>query len=208
MAHQIPHQLPVHDDRRLPNGAKVDFGNTRKPKLKPLKPKPKKQAPPSKKKATPIATSDSYAGSSFHLSPEAMALPKPTFKSTLSPPPNPVTAYPAGSVPTTPSMYTQPMMAQQLPMMMGQSHMMMPMPPPMMPPNIHPGFTYQVNPQGYIVYPQPGAGAAPPMGNHGPITTHFQQPMQFPPQHQPQHQLMMQPQGQKISFNDLIESLK
>lgn len=267
------------DDRRLPNGAKVDFGHgsqTRKTKPKPAVPPDKaKSAKPkgnksrakspllpngdkpdyssfhgkpavngdkplangnsngngnkSKKKpqvpqSTPMVSGDSYAGSSFHLSPEAVALPKPTFKTKLPPPSNLLTAYPAGLAPAASPMYPQQapfMMNQQVPgqpqpqqvpgpgqpqPMLGHPHQRlpqgqpMPHPPHPIPANVHPGFTYQVNPQGYIVYPpQPGAGPVPGYG--GPITTHFQQPM--PLVHPTQQQ-----QGQRITFADLMSSQK
>ena len=276
MAHQVPHQVPVHvEDRRLPNGAKVDFGHgaqTRKTKPKPAVPpdkakgaKPKgnrnrakspllpngdkpdyssfnakptangdkpiangngnklkkKQQQQQNTQSTPMALGDSYAGSSFHLSPEAVALPKPTFKTKLPPPSNLLTAYPAGLAPATaspmypqrtPYMMNQPVpghpqpqhvLGQPQPMLGQPQHIpqgqLMPHPPHPIPANVHPGFTYQVNPQGFIVYPpQPGAGPVPGYG--GPITTHFQQPM---PQVQPTQQ-----QGQRITFADLMGSQK
>ncbi|CAN3502374.1 hypothetical protein DICA1_E08878 [Diutina catenulata] len=233
MAHSLPHQIPVHvDDRRLPNGAKVDFGHGAPPKKKksrkpasdkPTQPqksekksqKSKQQMPngqkpqfgpdkPKKpaKKSTAMAPSDSYAGGSFHSSPEAVALPKPSFSK--SPPKNAVTAYPSGSVPATPHQSTpQASRAPNgaMPMApnpaMGAYPMMPPMMVPNMPANIQSGFTYQVNPQGYIMYPpQPGAGPAGAV----PYVTHFQHP--------PPYAAPVVPQGQKISFSDLIGSSK
>ncbi|KAK6458075.1 enhancer of mRNA-decapping protein 1 [Scheffersomyces xylosifermentans] len=200
-------------EQSLPNGDKPNFGASN-------------EIPTSnKKKDKNIAAveDNSYAGSSFHSSPAALNLPKPSFKSSSSPkqsangisddvtqqsPPTPaqtipivaapppqfpVTAYPPGSVPA--------------PMRPNSFY------PPQyapQPPYIQPGFAYNVNPQGYIQYQYPPFHH--PMGQN-PIVTHYQQPSPYPP-----NSANTPPStgtagtstagGQKISFNDLLGSAK
>ncbi|ODV78090.1 uncharacterized protein CANTADRAFT_7549 [Suhomyces tanzawaensis NRRL Y-17324] len=205
----------------LPNGDKPNFGGA----TKAVTSKKTKSAQPKDKKLPAEAT---YAGSSFHSSPAALALPKPSFKSStksssgpsdevadsgassastasspssqvVHPPPQyPVTAYPPGSI----------VPPNGMPMY----------PPPQhhMPPNqfIQPGFVYNYTPQGYIQYQYPpGSGhfpqMQPPHPISNPITTHFQQPL--PPVGQAPANAHMHASsngGHKISFNDLLGSSK
>lgn len=206
----------------LPSGEKPNFGNKSKKgkktaeKTVPVDGKNKKS---SSKKSTP-APEETYAGSSFHSSPAALNLPKPTFKTSpksatsptavsdgvtlpsVTPPQFPATAYPPGSA---------------IPPNMPHGH---PHQSPHHNNQVQPGFSYHVTPQGHINYPYPH-GAPPPVG-YPMITSHYQYPgvgyppaqglYPPPPQHYQvphvqvqQHQPL---QGQKISFNDLLGSAK
>lgn len=228
----------------LPNGAKVDFGNNSTDNLT----SGKKLSSKDKKKSSALSASvseDSYAGSSFHSSPSALALPKPSFKTLpkqpgaksidvsspagvstvlasgapipvqggVAPPRYPAAAYPLGSgFPMVP-LHS----GQQQPQVMMLVHP----PPPPLAPYIQQGFSYQVTPQGYIHYPfmmgQPPSGPGvnpqqfqlqPTLGHVPPgqgmlqqvFTSHFQ-PGVSPPVGKSQI-------GQKISFNELIDSSK
>lgn len=183
-----------------------------------------------------------YAGSSFHSSPEALNLPKPSFKTspkpsgniangsvdnttsgapshTVSPPQYPVTAYPPGSGVPQPGMFP----------------MNYPQPPPMNPMGaglnqqsfIQPGFQYQFNSNGNIMYPNFPPGPGPHTGPHPgpqnqppqgvPPMPNFAGQLPFPQQppssngypiYTSHYQNPTSSQGQKISFNDLLGSTK
>lgn len=265
------HAEPI---RKLPNGQLVDFGhNKTKKNNKNTKTNDKKKdkrisqnLPDGSKpvfntndsntttntntnnnnnsKKTKKKPEEVYAGSSFHSSPEALNLPKPSFKTspkpsgniangsadnttsgttngapshTISPPQYPVTAYPPGSGIPQPGMF--PMNYQQPPSMnpmgVGLNQQSF----------IQPGFQYQFNSNGNIMYPNVAPGHAPGHG-HGPgpqnqppqgtpPMPHFvgqlpfaQQPPNGYPIYTSHYQNPTSSQGQKISFNDLLGSTK
>ena len=162
---------------------------------------------------------ESYAGSSFHSSPEALALPKPSFKSSPKQPslplgqPSPQTPGLQHSPNQTPN--HQPANQQFSNQNAGMNlhpafvYQGMPaIPPPRYPvasyPNSvpqHPGFEYYASPQGYInyLYP-PTAVPQAPMPLHSQSFVHPQN------LHAPQPQFA--PAGQRITFNDLMNSSK
>ncbi|CUM53393.1 unnamed protein product [Debaryomyces tyrocola] len=186
------HSKKKNNDSFLPSGEKPNFSNDKSSK-KATKPKEKK----------PLITEDTYAGSSFHSSPAALNLPKPSFKTSPKandakqhtiepdyhinpqarappqlpvnvPPQHPVTAYPAGNgVPNVPTA---------------------PSNPTVFPPGNHyaqPGFSYYVTPQGYINYQYPHVPPPPPpQGSGFPMVApqYQQQSQQQPPQQQPPRQ--------------------
>lgn len=246
MAHELPLQLPPKPKGakekprpRLPNGDTPNFGpakekklpsNTRSGENKPKLRKPKKKAAPPATNATSTSPQqdaarpdDSYAGSLFHLSPEALALPKPLFRS------SPQSA--ASSMPQAPAnMASQmqnapPVTPLQQPTLMGLQtpmhqtpnrppHMpnlppafvyqgMPPAPPPQYPVTSYAaapygGFHYSANPQGFINYLYPPAAVPqPPL----PMQSY---PLGAPMQQAPAHPYVQQ--GQKITFNDLMGS--
>ena len=193
------HSKKKNNDHVLPNGEKPNFFNEKSSK-KATKPKEKK----------PLITEDTYAGSSFHSSPAALNLPKPSFKTSPKtndakqhttepnyhvnpqvntppqhsvnvPPQHPVTTYPAGNgVPNIPTV---------------------PSNPTAFPPRNHyaqPGFSYYATPQGYINYQYPQVPPPPPpQGGVYPMVApqYQQQPQQHPQQHpQPQPQPQQLPQ--------------
>ncbi|KAL7666444.1 Enhancer of mRNA-decapping protein 1 [[Candida] zeylanoides] len=201
----------------LPNGQKPVFNppNTNK--------KSSKTGKRSQTNSTPEAgAEETYAGSSFHSSPAALNLPKPSFK-TASPKARPEAAH------------TSPLQQQQQ-----QQHPIQPVsqypvfrqggppgpvypvapytastiPPVFATPNqnpmiyrgnqfVQPGFSYHHSPQGFINYHQsapqhPVQHMAPAPQCNGYAMQQFASP-----QHHPNYPVM-QPQGQKISFNDLI----
>lgn len=153
---------------------------------------------------------ESYAGSSFHSSPEALALPKPSFKSSPKQP--------------------TPVLGQQSPIQpvsqqhannnstnMGINHMNVNLnpafvyqgipavPPPRYPVTSYPagpyhiGYDYRSAPQTFFNYPYLPAGI--PQGHV--------QPQQFvPPQQVLSANQQFAPSGQRISFNDLMNSSK
>lgn len=214
------HKLP----QRLPNGEKPDFGGEskkkgRKPKKEPKKEKDVKvkemkvkdikvrdlKVKDSKKEAKPKdVKKDCYAGSSFHSSPEAVALPKPSFAA-ASPKPIPAAAAPQPSPNYSPASFVKsPPQASPL-----QPNMAVPQ--QNYAPNIHfnPAVMYQgVPPMGPPRHPVTFApGASPPgfeyFARQGYINYHYPPQPQFAPQPYPQHN-----PGQKISFNDLMGSSK
>lgn len=203
---------PVPQPKRLPNGEKPDFGG-KKAKLPLLPNGEKPNFSPSSDKSLQSPNGDkagkktkakkggaakpkpgkkgeeSYAGSSFHSSPEALALPKPSFRSSPKTNTQPIES-PVQPVHQSPYP-VQPFMYQGMP----------PIPPPQYPvtaypPGFLPGFNYTTNNQGFInyLYP-PSAVPQPPM------------PMQSYP-FQPQPAYPSAPAGQKISFSDLMGSSK
>lgn len=129
---------------------------------------------------------EGYAGSSFHSSPEALALPKPSFKTSpksklaqapISEQAPPVTQSPS-SIPPSRESPAQQNYSRPMPMAMPFVYQgMPPQGPPQYPVVAHPqampqgtgpnpglyqpGFNYTVNPQGYINYHYP-PGAVPP----------------------------------------------
>lgn len=146
---------------------------------------------------------DSYAGSSFHSSPAALALPKPSFKASPKPAAAPLQS------PVQTNVHTGPTGLNMPPAFVYQG--MPPSGPPRYPVTAyppsgpyHPGFNYNANPQGFInyLYP-PSAVPQPPIPMQsyplGPPPVQ-QYPQQF---HAPQ-----QPQAQKITFNELLGSSK
>lgn len=216
-------ETPEHPNTKapvLPSGDKPNFGNKGPKKGKKVAEKapaePKQKRPSKKGTSVPEET---YAGSSFHSSPAALNLPKPTFKTSpksaatapvgptmaalpgMTPPQFPATAYPPGSgIP--------PNVPHQMPHQMPHHNS-----------QVQPGFSYQVTPQGHINYSFPHG--APPVG-YPMVTSHYQYPgVNYPPArglyppppqqfHVPHVQAPQQQasQGQKISFNDLLGSAK
>ncbi|KSA02500.1 Enhancer of mRNA-decapping protein 1 [Debaryomyces fabryi] len=206
------HSKKKNNEPVLPNGEKPNFFNE-KPSKKTTKPKEKKTT----------ITEDTYAGSSFHSSPAALNLPKPSFKTSpkanhaaqnttdssyhispqanvqhlvSAPPQHPVTAYPAGN--GAPNIPTAPSNPNAFPP--GS-------------PYVQPGFSYYVTPQGYINYQYPHVPPPPPPPQGGVfpmVAPHYQQqPQQQPQQHRPHHLPQIAPQqGQRISFNELLGSSK
>lgn len=156
---------------------------------------------------------ESYAGSSFHSSPEALALPKPSFKSS----PKQQTPVLDHQSPIQPVLQQNPTNNHNT-TVSGNGHVGMNLhpgfvyqgmpaaPPPRYPVvaypasgHYHPGFDYRNVPQGYGNYPYLPSGV--PNG-HLP-------PPQFvaPPQAHPMNQHFA-PGVQRISFNDLMNSSK
>lgn len=206
--HKEKHQDKPHDkqqqQRKLPNGEKPDFGGEAKESKKNRKPKKgaKKDAGANKNTAGSVSASgkkEGYAGSSFHLSPEAVALPKPSFAVAS---PKPAGAVPQVSpvqhqplVPVHPTLVPMPQNGYNFnPAVMYQG--MPPVGPPRFPVTYSlapggspPGFNYFAH-QGGINYQHPPAGAP-----------HYAMPYPYPPMPQPQQQF-----GQRITFNDLMGS--
>uniref|UniRef100_A0A0L0NY54 Enhancer of mRNA-decapping protein 1 n=1 Tax=Candidozyma auris TaxID=498019 RepID=A0A0L0NY54_CANAR len=231
----------------LPNGEKPNFGE--KPEAKKLNGKGKKEGNASKdheggKKSKKknangsgpavAKAEEGYAGSSFHSSPEALALPKPSFKTS---PKQKQTETPAasasstatsvsqsrnspvqhlpqrpismGAVPATPFVYQgmPPQGPPQFPVV-AHPHAMPPGPGP-----YQPGFSYTVNPQGYINYQYPPGAVPPPH----PLGMAFGYPQPYPPPHSmpsgPQNPANTSASsaplgGHKITFNELMSSSK
>ena len=196
----------------LPNGEKPRFSNDAKPRKK--SPKDSKDKGPSenkkgKRQLSPAAvkSEETYAGSSFHSSPAALNLPKPSFKPSPKTAPVTLPAGPAGIVASVPVPGSVPSVSGSVPGsgpmypngMVGPNQGMPPMgaviPPG--PPNMYaqPGFSYSVTPQGYINYQYP-----PYMPHQPPY------PQMAPPQPQPipaAHPSQTE-NGQKITFNQLL----
>lgn len=216
-----------HHQQVLPNGEKPNFGTESKAPKKKLKKKnntnnsvpPKAQANgPSHAAAVSnkaVGNSndksmkeESYAGSSFHSSPEAVGLPKPSFRAS----PRPNASSLRGPTPQTPTqVHTSPNVGvpNMHPAFFYQG--MPPAGPPRYPVTAYPpggqflpGFNYNANSQGFInyLYP-PTAVPQPPI----PMQSYpLGPPVQLFPQQQQQQYL--QPQAQKITFNDLMGSSK
>ncbi|KAG7195460.1 uncharacterized protein KQ657_003222 [Scheffersomyces spartinae] len=197
-------------ERLLPNGTKVDFGNNSTDTFissKKLSSKDKKKSSALTSLSASVSE-ESYAGASFHSSPSALALPKPSFKtlpkqptansinesspagvSTIlasggSIPTQGGTAplrYPAAAYPLGSGFPMVPVQAgrQQQPQVMMLVHP----PPPPLAPYIQQGFSYQVTPQGYIQYPfmmgQPPSG---PVMNQSQMQLQHVTPGQIPPE--------------------------
>lgn len=270
MAHEMP--VPIHgtNDRRLPNGEKVDFGNNskrngpnhqrkasnnhgKKNKLTTAEPslpngsKPDFGSDKKQKDYGYDSSSDSshhssardnkdgrdkkkngkkqgkkedvFAGTTFHSSPEALNLPKPSFKSSSpkAEPQHPVTNYP--------SPYHMPNSTGPVPQpAMGPNGSMYPIANGMVGGGLPVGLPMQGT-----LYPGQMVPGAPGANYYPYYNQQYQHPLQqYPPQqHPPQHQLPpqdtkqppaypVQPfpatsaatQGQKISFNDLLGSSK
>lgn len=154
---------------------------------------------------------ENYAGSSFHFSPEALNLPKPSFKSSPRP------AQESLTTPTTPSWTPETQVVQKTSMLLNspsagpiQNPQAASFPNPLNHynmPFVQPGYGYsydsRVLPNGYLaqlpsfhqassLYPQPQHPQYAPIN--------FSPPSFVPPS---------QPfLGQKVSFNDLISSAK
>lgn len=238
------------EDRRLPSGGKVDFGNKKKNhsrqnskiKDKPSLPdgskpvfnddeKSKGRNDKDRKKDNKKKV-DAYAGSSFHSSPEALKLPKPTFKSSPKPTASslqekqPIPIPQQMAIPGNPNQMPMPVYPNQPPV---QGHPM-------------PNYPYYYYPQPMMMNPNmsqpPNAQNAPnaqqptkeqlgspmPMMNQypgqvpgyyhpyfmnsppNPNQPHPSQP--FPQQVPPGTTSPPNHEGQKISFNDLLGSSK
>lgn len=217
-------------EQSLPNGAKPDFGNE----------KPAKKSNGSKKKPAlpngqkPVFLDDdttkmkkssskskpgeeTYAGSSFHSSPAALNLPKPSFKSS---PKSGNASTVAAPNPVSPIQYQQAQSPAPTPVpVQGPVNYLPqagiprvgPMGPPQYPvtsyPNGNVGFTYTHAPNGFVNFQYPSAPPHPhPFSNT--INNNF---TGYPPMYYPQPPQPPAPQqqgGQKISFNDLLSSSK
>lgn len=218
----------------LPNGEKPNFGNESKAGKKKLKKKSNNNnntnpntnnkvlsnglavnstAVSKSAQANPDDKSKKgeggYAGSSFHSSPEALGLPKPSFRAS----PKPTGANLQGQTPQTPSQMHSPVNGGVPNLHNAFFYQGM---PPAGPPRYpvtsyppsgpyHPGFNYNANAQGFINYLYPPTAVPQP-----PI------PMQSYPLGPPAHlfaqhlqqQQFQQPQAQKITFNELMGSSK
>lgn len=222
----------------LPNGEKPNFysdgskSSTKKKKSeqiqqssdRPGNDKHSKKSNKSKDKKSAI-TEDTYAGSSFHSSPAALNLPKPSFKTS----PKQSNEIQASSEPIYPPVNASsehiypPVNASSehiyAPVNAPPQHPVTPYPignpgnngprfptnPMMIPPGnnfVQPGFTYNVTPQGYINYQYPHAPPPPPLAGAFPMVA-----TPYPPQLPPHHHLGPQ-HGQRISFNELLGSSK
>lgn len=248
-------QLPpiTGDDRRLPSGGKVDFGNKKKNhsrqnskvKDKPSLPdgskpvfnddeKSKGKYDKEKKKDNKKKV-DAYAGSSFHSSPEALKLPKPTFKSSPKPSASNLQKQPIPipnqmPMPGNPNQVPMPGYPNQPP---AQGHPMPNYPyyyypqPMMMNPNMpQPPNTQQPQQPPNTQLPQQPSkeqlGPPMPMMNQFPgqvpgyYYPYFMNSPPNPNQPHPQPHQQVPPgttspsnhEGQKISFNDLLGSSK
>lgn len=146
---------------------------------------------------------ESYAGSSFHSSPEALALPKPSFRTSPKPTAVPVqTQSPVLAAAINTKQNVHPAMFYQG---------MPPAAPPRYPVTAYPpngpgvpGFNYHASPQGFInyLYPPTAVPQPPiPMQSYplGPPVAHYGHHQPLPPQ---QHQ----PTAHKITFNELMGS--
>lgn len=208
-------------EQSLPNGAKPIFNIDDESDL--TKNSKKQNKSNKDKKGN---TEETYAGSSFHSSPAALNLPKPTFKS--SPPQSSTSLQQAGSKELRTPIIQQPTMQQPSmqqpmhhiqnpvtaysPLAPGALHPNEQLPGPMMyKPYVQPGFSYQVSPQGYISYPYlqhgpPGPGPVP--ANYNLVTSHYQPSWNF--QNPPPTKSINEAQnsGHKISFNELLGSSK
>lgn len=205
-----------YSEPSLPDGAKPVFGNEKKSNTYYDSDSSNSSGKEKKKNVNAKKTNkdkDVFAGSTFHSSPEALNLPKPSFK-IASPKPemkNPVTNYP--------SPYYNPG-PQQIPPPQGTVNPGM----PQMPMNfagMGPGPVAGMDPRmnypgqmvpgapGYYPYfnPQHGQHSQPPVQQHPP---QYQLPLQsqqakLPPSHPVQPFPADSTSGQKISFNDLFK---
>lgn len=211
----------------LPNGDKPNFSSGKESYDKPSNDYGKKNK-----------LEENYAGSSFHSSPAALNLPKPTFKS-----PKQVNDE-ASSPSVTPIVKSQVLSVQaaqvtqtaQNTQNLNVANIGIPHPPPQYPVTMYqptpgqlnnplaynshghyiqqPGFTYQYNPQGYVQYQYPYQ--APQQGPYGIVPLGVQPPIpngQLPlPPHHPNHvhpmYALAPAKEQKITFSDLLGSVK
>lgn len=219
---------PKHQQQLLPNGERPNFGHESKTSKKKLKKKNinNNSNTPNKAHASGLANTaaaasnpqgnsndkskkgdESYAGSSFHSSPEAVGLPKPSFR--VSPKPSTADIKSQGQTPQTPTQVHPTTGAPSLhPAFFYQG--MPPAGPPRYPVTAYPsagqylpGFNYNANSQGFInyLYP-PTAVPQPPI----PMQSYpLGPPVQLFPQ---QQQYLQGPQAQKITFNQLMGSSK
>lgn len=227
MVHERPvtiHKGPV----TLPNGEKVDFGNNVKnhrrktsnnkrdqkklPQSLPDGAKPVFEGKQDKKEKTNGVhdkindekkknkkKDDAYAGTTFHSSPEALNLPKPTFKASpkLS---NPVTSYPSPYHPVQPQGQPQ-VQPQSQPQFQSQGH-------PQSHPQQFPPMQAQSGP-----VPQAAPMYMPMMGM--PMLHPALYPQSYPPQY-PHYAIPQQMypgpapayNSQKISFDELLGNSK
>lgn len=228
---------PKHQHQLLPNGEKPNFGHESKSAKKKLKKKNANNSNTNNNANAPTKASglvdnaaaaaavkpqgnandkskkgeESYAGSSFHSSPEAVGLPKPSFR--VSP-----KASAANIKGQTPQTSQTPQTPTQVHPTTGAPHVppaffyqgMPPAGPPRYPVTAYPsagqylpGFNYNANSQGFInyLYP-PTAVPQPPI----PMQSYpLGPPVQLFPQ---QQQYLQGPQAQKITFNQLMGSSK
>lgn len=220
-------EKPLKSKQQLPNGDKPNFGHESTKASKNTKKLKKKNGATNQAQANNGSAAhtnnntqsnggrsgnsksakkgeESYAGSSFHSSPEAMALPKPSFKS--SPKAGPSSLQNQSPVQT--NINSGSTNSNMHPAFVYQG--MPPSKPPRYPVtayppsgSYHPGFNYNTNPQGFInyLYP-PTAVPQPPI----PMQSYpLGSPMQLY-QQQHQYQPQNQPQAQKITFNELMGS--
>lgn len=223
----------------LPNGLKPDFGNTLA-SPKDIADKSKRREKKSSGQSLPSGAkpnfggelkvdSPTYAGSSFHSSPQALNLPKPSFKkddgsngsnsnssnsngsnspptssssstTTTTPPQFPVTAYPPGSVAPNYNYYMNPQQQQQAQQLPPQRQFQVP------PPQFQPPQQYH-QPPGVF----PGGPPQPFIQPGFAYQVNPQGYIQYPPPSgylaQPIISHYQQPasvQGEKISFNQLL----
>lgn len=200
------HDKPKGKPPQLPNGEKPNFGHEarkeqhsgekpqsgKKPKAK-RGPKANKEPNNTNNNIKEAAKPVNYAGSSFHSSPEALALPKPSFRS------SPKSNMAAIESHVQPNHY--PNQLNMPPAFVYQG--MVPSGPPQYPVTAYPptgpylpGFNYSANHQGFINYLYPPAAVPQP-----PL------PMQSYPFHVGPA-FPSAPSGQKITFNDLMGSSK
>lgn len=197
---------------QLPNGEKPDFGSIDHKKDQTNKQGGGRKARKSSgKKACETTTKlddaveftkaegkECYAGSSFHSSPEALALPKPSFapKSSLN-----------SSVSSSSKVLLPSGAASQNIQNLPPAFVYQGMPsngPPrypvkVYPPSAHPGFNYNANQQGFINYLYPPAAIPQPPLPMQSYPFQMYPPVPPPPQNQ-------QIGGRKITFNELMGS--
>lgn len=219
----------------LPNGEKPNFSSADE-KPNPSGSKKMARSASSSKEKKSAVEDVTYAGSSFHSSPAALALPKPSFKTSPKQATNSTVDFEAVSSPqssvastTSGSSYSpttgniQKARSPQFSVTAYPPGSVQTGAPPFhqAPYNqyIQPGFAYNYSPQGYIQYQIPGAHPPHPGHPVHPQTqaqypypnqyfSHYQQgnPMPMPGHPGP----VTQPSvgGHKITFNDLLGSTK
>ncbi|OBA17018.1 hypothetical protein METBIDRAFT_47952 [Metschnikowia bicuspidata var. bicuspidata NRRL YB-4993] len=196
---------------QLPNGEKPDFGGSDHKKDHGSKPNgSRKTRKASGKKTstvptTPISSNEPrksegkecYAGSSFHSSPEALALPKPSFARNSPQAPSTGTFSPLNQPPVNAVSHDVAMphafVYQGMPPSGPPRH-----PVTAYPPSPLPGFAYNTNRQGYINYLYPPAAIPQP-----PLPLQSIPFQNYPVPQPPSNQ---QFGGQKITFNELMGS--
>ncbi|GEQ67144.1 hypothetical protein JCM33374_g807 [Metschnikowia sp. JCM 33374] len=200
---------------QLPNGEKPDFGGFDHKKDHSNKANGGKKTRRSSAKKSGATTppldvvSDStksdvkecYAGSSFHSSPEALALPKPSFAGKLSE----ITAV----SPQSPQEPTPMHVGSRNVLNMPPAFVYQGMPsngPPRYPvtaypPSSLPGFDYNANQQGFINYSYPAAAIPQP-----PLPMQSYPFQSYPPIPPPPPSANQQMGGQRITFSELMGS--
>lgn len=200
-----------HHEQSLPSGEKPNFYNE--------KAKGGSSTLKEKKEIKDKKVEDTYAGSSFHSSPAALQLPKPSFRATslkqqqsatsdeegtssLSSASSVVSSDSPTNPPAIPAVADQPRQPQAEPL----KYPVTAYPPGSIPPPqqqyyqtphypypqfIQTGFAYQMSPQGYIQYPYPQQTLQHPIYSH-----YHAQPILAGAQLQPPQKLQQQPQSQ------------